>query len=59
MTFMDPSMFAMLFETLVHPHFEYAVALWNPRLMKHVVDHVKNIKGQMLGFMVILIHYAV
>ena len=49
MTFMDPSMFLMLFKALVCLHLEYAVALWIPHLMKRIVA-IEKVQRRFLAF---------
>ena len=33
---MDKDMFRQLITSLVRPHFEYAAAVWNPHLQRHI-----------------------
>ena len=35
-THLDETTFLLLYKALVHPHLEYANAVWNPYKMKHV-----------------------
>ena len=35
--YMDKNMFRQLFTSIVRPHLEYAAAVWNPHLHRHIV----------------------
>ena len=41
--YMDKKMFRQLFTTIVRPHLEYAAAVWNPHLRRHIIA-IENVQ---------------
>jgi hypothetical protein len=48
--YMDKSMFRQLFTAIVRPHLEYADAVWNPHLKKHItaIENVQRRASKMV-----------
>ena len=41
--YMDKKMFKQLFTSMVRPHLEYAAAVWNPHLQRHITE-IENVQ---------------